>query len=146
MRDADAAAERLRQLKEVGVRIAIDDFGVGYSSLAYLRELPADSLKIDRSFIAGIATSSASAALIRTLVQLGRTLEIETLAEGIEEQAQLETLCREHCEQGQGFLFSRPLEVDALEEFLNTAAAGENAAARTAGSADGRAGHPVTRG
>jgi diguanylate cyclase (GGDEF)-like protein len=136
MRDADAAAERLRQLKEVGVRIAIDDFGVGYSSLAYLRELPADSLKIDRSFIAGIATSSASAALIRTLVQLGRTLEIETLAEGIEEQAQLETLCREHCEQGQGFLFSRPLEVDA----------GENAAARTAGSADGRAGHPVTRG
>jgi diguanylate cyclase (GGDEF)-like protein len=121
MRDADAAAERLRQLKQLGVRIAIDDFGVGYSSLAYLRQLPADSLKIDRSFIAGIATSSASAALIRTLVQLGRTLEIETLAEGIEDQAQLETLRRENCEQGQGFLFSRPLEVDALEQFLDAA-------------------------
>jgi diguanylate cyclase (GGDEF)-like protein len=129
MRDADAAAERLRQLKEIGVRIAIDDFGVGYSSLAYLRELPADSLKIDRSFIAGIATSSASAALIRTLVQLGRTLEIETLAEGIEDEAQLETLRRENCEQGQGFLFSRPLGVDALEEFLGTAAASAEPAA-----------------
>jgi EAL domain-containing protein (putative c-di-GMP-specific phosphodiesterase class I) len=121
MRDADAAAERLRELKELGVRIAIDDFGVGYSSLAYLRQLPADSLKIDRSFIAGIATSNASAALIRTLVQLGRTLEIETLAEGIEDQEQLETLRRENCEHGQGFLFSRPLEVDALEAFLDAA-------------------------
>ena len=120
MRDADVAAQRLGQLKEIGVRIAIDDFGVGYSSLAYLRQLPADALKIDRSFIAGIATSKASAALIRTLVQLGHTLDIETLAEGIEDHAQLETLQRENCDQGQGFLFSRPLEVDALEDFLST--------------------------
>jgi diguanylate cyclase (GGDEF)-like protein len=141
MRDADAASERLRQLKQLGVRIAIDDFGVGYSSLAYLRQLPADSLKIDRSFIAGIATSSASAALIRTLVQLGRTLEIETLAEGIEDEAQLETLRREDCEQGQGFLYSRPLEADALEEFLNTAAVAEMGDAPATGSA----GRPLAR-
>ncbi|HSZ14868.1 MAG TPA: EAL domain-containing protein [Solirubrobacteraceae bacterium] len=119
MRDPDATAARLHQLKQLGVRIAIDDFGTGYSSLAYLRQFPADALKIDRSFIDGIATSKASAALIHTLVQLGKALEIETLAEGIEDQAQLETLQREHCDHGQGFLFSRPLDVDAVELFLS---------------------------
>jgi diguanylate cyclase (GGDEF)-like protein len=121
MRDAEATAKRLVLLKELGVRIAIDDFGTGYSSLAYLRQFSADALKIDRSFIGSIATSKASAALIHTLVQLGKTLDIETLAEGIEDQAQLETLQREHCDHGQGFLLSRPLDVDAVEQFLNAA-------------------------
>jgi diguanylate cyclase (GGDEF)-like protein len=119
MRDADATARRLHSLKQLGVCIAIDDFGTGYSSLAYLRQFPVDALKIDRSFISGIAGSKGSAALIHTLVQLGKTLDIETLAEGIEEQSQLETLQREHCDHGQGFLFSRPLDVDAVEKFLN---------------------------
>jgi diguanylate cyclase (GGDEF)-like protein len=118
MRDAEATAKRLCSLKELGVRIAIDDFGTGYSSLAYLRQFPVDALKIDRSFISGIAGSKGSAALIHTLVQLGKTLDIETLAEGIEERSQLETLQREHCDHGQGFLFSRPLDVDAVEKFL----------------------------
>jgi diguanylate cyclase (GGDEF)-like protein len=124
MRDAEATAARLRLLKGLGVRISIDDFGTGYSSLAYLRQFPADALKIDRSFVDGIATSKASAALIHTLVQLGKALGIETLAEGIEDRAQLQTLQREHCDQGQGFLFSRPLDVDAVEDFLGTARAG----------------------
>jgi diguanylate cyclase (GGDEF)-like protein len=119
MRDAEATAKRLGMLKELGVRIAIDDFGTGYSSLAYLRQFPVDALKIDRSFISGIAGSKGSAALIHTLVQLGKTLDIETLAEGIEERSQLETLQREHCDHGQGFLFSRPLDVDAVEKFLD---------------------------
>jgi diguanylate cyclase (GGDEF)-like protein len=119
MRDAEATAKRLHMLKELGVRIAIDDFGTGYSSLAYLRQFPVDALKIDRSFISGIAGSKGSTALIHTLVQLGKTLDIETLAEGIEEQSQLKTLQREHCDHGQGFLFSRPLDVDAIEAFLN---------------------------
>jgi diguanylate cyclase (GGDEF)-like protein len=120
MRDADATATRLVQLKQLGVLIAIDDFGTGYSSLAYLRQFPADVLKIDRSFVSGIATSDESVALIHTLVQLGKALHIETLAEGIEDQAQLEALQREHCDHGQGFLFSRPLEVEALEQFLDS--------------------------
>ncbi len=124
MRDPEATSRRLVLLKELGVRIAIDDFGTGYSSLAYLRQFPADALKIDRSFIDGIATSTASAALINTLVALGKALDIETLAEGIEDQAQLETLQREHCDQGQGFLFSRPLDVDAVEQFLDAARLG----------------------
>jgi diguanylate cyclase (GGDEF)-like protein len=121
MRDAEATAKRLRSLKDLGVRIAIDDFGTGYSALAYLRQFPVDALKIDRSFISGIAGSKGSAALIHTLVQLGKTLDIETLAEGIEERSQLETLQREHCDHGQGFLFSRPLDVDAVERFLAAA-------------------------
>jgi diguanylate cyclase (GGDEF)-like protein len=119
MRDAEATASHLRELKRLGVRIAIDDFGTGYSSLAYLRQFPVDALKIDRSFIGSIATSSESAALIHTLVQLGKTLQIETLGEGIEDQAQLKTLQREHCDHGQGFLFSRPLDVGSIETFLN---------------------------
>jgi diguanylate cyclase (GGDEF)-like protein len=119
MRDPEQSAERMRLLKELGVRIAIDDFGTGYSSLAHLRQFPADALKIDRTFISGLASSKQSAALIQTLVQLGKTLEIETLAEGIEEQVQLQSLQRERCDSGQGFLFSRPLDVAAIEVFLN---------------------------
>ncbi len=121
MRDAEATAKRLYALKELGLRIAIDDFGTGYSSLAYLRQFPADALKIDRSFISGIAASKESAALVHTLVALGRSLHIETLAEGIEDQSQLKALQREHCDHGQGFLFSRPLDVSAVEAFLDAA-------------------------
>jgi diguanylate cyclase (GGDEF)-like protein len=123
MSDPEATATRLHALKQVGVRIAIDDFGTGYSSLAYLRQFPADALKIDRSFISNIASSKQSAALLHTLVQLGKTLEIATLAEGIEDQVQLETLQRERCDHEQGFLFSRPLDVAGVEAFLDTAEA-----------------------
>ena len=118
MRDTDATVRRLKLLKDLGVRIAIDDFGTGYSSLAYLRRFPVDALKIDRSFVSGMADSAESTALIHTLVQLGRTLGIETLAEGIEETWQLKNLQRERCDQGQGFLFARPLEPGAVEELI----------------------------
>ena len=121
MRDADATATRLRQLKTLGARIAIDDFGTGYSSLAYLRRFPADTLKIDRSFICGIATSKESAVLVHTLIELGNDLGMQTLAAGIEDQAQLEVLRRKRCDQGQGFLFSRPLDANAVENFLDAA-------------------------
>jgi diguanylate cyclase (GGDEF)-like protein len=118
MRDPQATSARLEELKELGVRVAIDDFGTRYSSLASLRQFPADALKIDRSFIDHIAASRRSTALMQTFVHLGKTLEIETLAEGIEDQVQLEALQREHCDQGQGFLLSRPLDVHAVEAFL----------------------------
>jgi EAL domain-containing protein (putative c-di-GMP-specific phosphodiesterase class I) len=120
MRDPQLTAKQLHRIKELGVRIAIDDFGTGYSSLAYLRQFPADALKIDRSFIGEVATSRESDALIHTLVQLGKTLDIETLAEGIEDESQLQALQREDCDSGQGFWFSRPLEPDALEPFLRS--------------------------
>lgn len=120
MKDVAAVVPRLAALKAAGVRIAIDDFGTGYSSLAYLQQFPIDTLKIDRSFISAMAESPESAALVRTLVQLGKTLGIETLAEGIEDLEQYSQLEREHCDSGQGYLYARPLDVEAVESFLTT--------------------------
>jgi EAL domain-containing protein (putative c-di-GMP-specific phosphodiesterase class I) len=119
MRDAESTVRRLRLLKELGVRVAIDDFGTGYSSLAYLQQFPVDALKIDRSFIAGIDETRESGALMRTLVQLGRALGLETLAEGIEDTGQLARLRGENCDGGQGYLLGRPLEPAELELFLD---------------------------
>jgi EAL domain-containing protein (putative c-di-GMP-specific phosphodiesterase class I) len=124
MNDADATARRLSALKVLGVRLAIDDFGTGYSSLAYLRQFSVDSLKIDRSFIAGVASSSESAALIHTLVRLGKTLNLETLAEGIEDRDQLRALQRQECDMGQGFLLARPLELADADAFLDARGTG----------------------
>ena len=118
MRDPAGAAELLRALKTTGLRVAIDDFGTGYSSLAYLQQLPVDSLKIDRTFIAASARSRESDPLIQTLVQLGRSLGLRTVAEGIEDEAQLAHLRELGCDTGQGYLFAPPLEVAALERIL----------------------------
>jgi diguanylate cyclase (GGDEF)-like protein len=119
MRNHEAGAARLRELRSVGVRIAIDDFGTGYSSLASLRELPVDSLKIDRSFTAGIGSSTDAAALMRALVELGRTLGLETVGEGIEEVSELEQLRDAGCNLGQGFLLARPTTADGIDELLH---------------------------
>jgi predicted signal transduction protein with EAL and GGDEF domain len=118
MRNAEETARRLIAVKRLGVRVAIDDFGIGYSSLAHLRQFPVDALKIDRSFITGLAHNKEGESLIHTLVQLGKALSIETIAEGIEQPNELTLLRNEHCDGGQGFLFARPLDVDATEVFL----------------------------
>ena len=118
MSNADETARRLVAIKELGVRIAIDDFGTGYSSLAYLQRFPVDALKIDRSFISRVSQDPEGETLIRTLVQLGKSLSIETLAEGIEQSRELSLLKEEHCDSGQGFLFARPLDLAACESFL----------------------------
>jgi EAL domain-containing protein (putative c-di-GMP-specific phosphodiesterase class I) len=120
MRDIEATVHRLGQIKQLGVRIAIDDFGTGYSSLAHLQRFPVDALKIDRSFIAGLQHNEEGETLIRTLVQLGKSLSIETFAEGIEQQHELSLLQGEDCDSGQGFLFSRPLDVAATEAFFRS--------------------------
>jgi diguanylate cyclase (GGDEF)-like protein len=133
MRDADSTAQQLRKLKALGVRIAIDDFGTGYSSLAYLSQFPVDVLKIDRTFITGLSDSADSRALAHTLIQLGKTLGLEALAEGIEEQAQLEILKHEQCELGQGFLFARPLTVEDFQLYLRQSHAPPVAQAALAG-------------
>jgi diguanylate cyclase (GGDEF)-like protein len=118
MRNIEETARRLALLKELGVRIAIDDFGTGYSSLAHLQRFPVDALKIDRSFIAGLTLNEEGETLIRTLVQLGKALSIETFAEGIEGQQELSLLKDEDCDCGQGFLFARPQDVESTERFL----------------------------
>jgi diguanylate cyclase (GGDEF)-like protein len=118
MRDAQDTVRRLTEIKALGVRVAIDDFGTGYSSLAHLRQFPVDALKIDRSFITGLASNLEGESLIHTLVQLGKALSIETIAEGIERPNELSLLREEHCDGGQGFLFARPLDALATEAFL----------------------------
>jgi diguanylate cyclase (GGDEF)-like protein/PAS domain S-box-containing protein len=118
MRDPESVVHRLRALKQLGVQIAVDDFGTGYSSLAYLQEFPIDSLKIDRSFVAALTHSSESSALIHTLVELGRAIGLETIAEGIEDESQLYKLQDELCNRGQGYLFSRPMAPAAVETYV----------------------------
>jgi diguanylate cyclase (GGDEF)-like protein len=118
MRNVEETAARLVAIKRLGVRIAIDDFGTGYSSLAHLQQFPVDSLKIDRSFTAALTLNPEGETLMRTLVQLGKALSIETLAEGIEQERELELLREENCDSGQGFLFAKPLPADAVEAFL----------------------------
>jgi diguanylate cyclase (GGDEF)-like protein len=129
MRNVEDTARRLAAVKELGVRIAIDDFGTGYSSLAHLQRFPVDALKIDRSFVAGLRHNQEGETLIRTLVQLGKALSIETFAEGIEQQHELSLLRDEDCDSGQGFLFARPLDASSAEEFFRKLAADAAAAA-----------------
>jgi diguanylate cyclase (GGDEF)-like protein len=119
MRDAEETAQRLARIKQLGVRVAIDDFGTGYSSLAYLQRFPVDALKIDRSFISRMGKDPEGETLIRTLVQLGKSMAIETLAEGIEQAHELSLLQGESCDTGQGFLFARPLSVEDCATFLS---------------------------
>jgi diguanylate cyclase (GGDEF)-like protein len=123
MRDAEQTIRRLGAIKSLGVRIAIDDFGTGYSSLTHVQRFPVDALKIDRSFIAGLKDNVEGEALIHTLVQLGKALSIETVAEGIELQRELSLLQGELCDSGQGFLFAKPLDLTATEAFLQSWAA-----------------------
>ena len=119
MRNAEETARRLLAIKQLGVRIAIDDFGTGYSSLAHLQRFPVDALKIDRSFIARLSEGAEGEILLRSLVQLGKALAIETLAEGIERPQELSLIRDEHCDSGQGFLFARPLDPEAVAGFLS---------------------------
>jgi diguanylate cyclase (GGDEF)-like protein len=118
MGDPDLAMAQLRQLKNLGVRLSIDDFGTGYSSLSYLRQFPVDQLKIDRAFVDGAATGGDQLAVTRTVMDLGRTLRLETVAEGIEDDEQLSALRGIGCDLGQGFLLARPMEPDAVREYF----------------------------
>jgi diguanylate cyclase (GGDEF)-like protein len=118
MRDANATAGMLAQLKALGVRLAIDDFGTGYSSLSYLRRFPIDVLKIDASFVAAMSSGSDQTALVRSIVKLGETLHLETVAEGIEQPAQLSDLRSLGADLGQGYFFARPLSADDVSAML----------------------------
>jgi diguanylate cyclase (GGDEF)-like protein len=116
--NVETSMARLRKLKSLGVQIAMDDFGTGYSSLTYLRQFPIDILKIDKTFVAGMAETPTSAALVHTLVQLGKILGLVTVAEGIETDLQQRLLTAEGVDIGQGYLFSRPLEAGQLHSLL----------------------------
>ena len=119
MADTEVAVQRLDELKSLGVRLAMDDFGTGYSSLSYLSSFPIDILKMDRSFLRAGAAPEASG-LANAVVALGETLELEVVAEGIEHQEQWTTLRDLGCDQGQGFYFAKPMEIDDALEYLGT--------------------------
>ena len=119
MADAELSLRRLRELKEVGVTIAVDDFGTGYSSLNYLRRFPVDVLKIDKAFVDEIdEQTTKNPILIRTIVEIGRTLGLRVVAEGIERVSQLHALRELGCEQGQGFYFGRPMGAEEITGVL----------------------------
>ncbi len=117
MRDAESAVSALGALRALGLHLAVDDFGSGYSSLSYLERLPVESLKIDRSFIEGVGLRKDSTAIVNAIVSLARALELTTVAEGIETTRHLQLLRGMGCETGQGYLFgpARPAEVYGVD-------------------------------
>jgi diguanylate cyclase (GGDEF)-like protein/PAS domain S-box-containing protein len=123
MNDTEENLAMLTRLKDIGVRLAIDDFGTGYSSLSYLRRFPVDTLKIDRSFVERLSEQSDDATLARTIVQLGQSLGMSTVAEGIEHYNQFLALRRMGCDRAQGYYFSRPLPAAEATALLTGPAA-----------------------
>ena len=118
MDNIDRTIDKLHELKGLGIRLAIDDFGTGYSSLTYLRRLPIDVVKIDRSFVAGVAAASDEWALAQAIVRLIRTLKLETIAEGVETGAQVAHLRALGCDRLQGFYFAKPEPAETFRELL----------------------------
>ncbi|ATE79460.1 MULTISPECIES: putative bifunctional diguanylate cyclase/phosphodiesterase [Pseudomonas] len=120
MQNVDATMVALNRLKALGVRLAIDDFGTGYSSLSYLQRFPIDVLKIDQSFIRGLGRDSNDAALVGAIISLGKSLNLTVIAEGVETLEQLNFLKALHCEEGQGYYFSKAVEPDAFVQYLTS--------------------------
>ena len=118
MGDAETAVTVLHALKTLGVRLSIDDFGTGYSSLSYLKKFPLDILKIDRSFVEGIATNADDAAIVLATISLATSLGLTTVGEGVETTAQLHALHRLRCDKAQGYLLGRPEPAERLIEQL----------------------------
>jgi diguanylate cyclase (GGDEF)-like protein/PAS domain S-box-containing protein len=118
MQNSSAYLERLHAIRALGVQIAIDDFGTGYSSLAYLERFPVTHIKIDRSFVTPLDDPSRGSGVVRAIVEIGRALSLTTVAEGIETPTQLQRLRELGCVLGQGYLFSRPLERDAMADLV----------------------------
>ena len=105
-------------MRSKGVRISIDDFGTGYSSLSYLKRLPAEAIKIDKSFVKGLREDVEDTAIVRMIIELAHTLRMKVIAEGVETEEQAELLREMGCDMAQGFYFARPLPAEAAPEFL----------------------------
>ena len=117
--DTEIAIKELARLKDLNVQIALDDFGTGFSSLNYLTQFPIDIIKIDRSFVSALGEDSARSRLSKAFIKLGQSLSLRTLAEGIEDTSQLDSLHALGCELGQGFYFAKPLSAPQLESLFD---------------------------
>ena len=118
MKDIEKTQDKLRQLAGLGVRISVDDFGTGYSSLSYLKNLPIHSIKIDQSFIRDITPSESETSIVTAMIQIAKGLKLKLIAEGVETDYQLAFLRNNHCEECQGFLFSRPVNTAEATRIL----------------------------
>jgi EAL domain-containing protein (putative c-di-GMP-specific phosphodiesterase class I) len=118
MNDAEGSRNILTQLKQMGIRLAVDDFGTGYSSLSYLKLFPVDVLKIDKSFVSSIGTLGDDGAIASAVIAMGNSLKYRVVAEGVEDQFQLDFLRQHHCDEGQGFFFSAPVTALAFAHML----------------------------
>ena len=118
MDDIDGHIALMREVKELGVSLALDDFGKGYSSLSYLHRFPLDRIKVDRAFVGGLPESRASVAIVSAVVSFAAALDIEIVAEGVETQAQVDALCSLGCEYAQGFFFHRPVGPERISALL----------------------------
>ena len=112
------AIATLKKIKDLGIKVALDDFGTGYSSLTYLQRLPIDIVKIDREFIKNIKNQDEKEIIVEIVVRIAEALQLEVVAEGVETQEQLSYVLNSKCEQAQGYLFSRPMAPDQMEEIL----------------------------
>ncbi len=119
MEDGDTAVTVFRALKRLGVGVAIDDFGTGYSSLSYLKRFPVSTLKVDRSFVGGLGSDPEDSAIVTAQVNMAHALGIEVVAEGVENDRQLEQLRALGCERAQGYLFAPPLPAEPLSELFS---------------------------
>jgi EAL domain-containing protein (putative c-di-GMP-specific phosphodiesterase class I) len=119
MRDIEENIKKLSAIREMSVQIAIDDFGTGYSSLAYLAKLPVNALKIDRSFIITMTSNPQSMTIVSTIISLAHSLDLKVIAEGVEAEEQAKYLRLLSCDEMQGYLFSRPVPPDEVEDLLN---------------------------
>lgn len=111
--DIETTVARMKQIKALGVRFALDDFGTGYSSLSYLKRLPFDQLKIDQAFVRDMDDGNSSDAIVRAILAISQSLDLEVVAEGVETSAQHERLLQRGCVMFQGYLFGKPVPIEA---------------------------------
>ena len=114
MKRADSAVSILQALRNKGIRVAVDDFGTGYSSLSYLRKFPVDALKIDQSFTRQISSDGDDSVIVKAVIGMAHSLKLKVIAEGVETLDELQFLCAHHCDEAQGYHFSRPLPARAV--------------------------------
>jgi len=131
MAEPEKASQTLSELHGTGVRLSIDDFGTGYSSLSRLQHLPVDCLKVDRSFICTMEDDNDSQEIVRLIIAMAHALKLRVVAEGTENEKQINALKRLHCEMAQGYFFARPMPANAITELLRKS--NEHAAAARVG-------------
>jgi len=120
MQDAESAVDKLHALKAIGVQLAVDDFGIGYSSFSYLRRFPLDALKVDRTFIKDLSADAGAATIVTAMINIGKSLHHRVTAEGVETREQVHFLQKQGCGEGQGYFFCHPVIAEKFAQFLES--------------------------